>query len=116
MKTCQTCGSPIVRRKGQSQAQYAARKFCKATCFRHGPRPVKRYRFVTRDKRTALEHRWVMEQHLGRRLRANEHVHHVNGIKTDNRLENLQIVTPSEHTAMHNPVLCRWSKRSGKPC
>ena len=38
-----------------------------------------------------LQHRWVMEQHLGRRLWPDESVHHRNGQRSDNRLENLEL-------------------------
>jgi hypothetical protein len=48
------------------------------------------------------QHRHVMELHLGRKLDPNEDVHHINGIKTDNRIENLQIVDHAKHSTLTN--------------
>ena len=48
-----------------------------------------------------LEYRLVAEVKIGRRLLENEIVHHINGDVTDNRGENIEVMTQSEHAKLH---------------
>lgn len=48
-----------------------------------------------------LEHRHIMEKYIGRPLNPDEHIHHKNFDKLDNRIENLEIVTRRIHQTAH---------------
>lgn len=78
-------------------------KYCSQKCYiRVGERFLELgYWVVRKDGRKIKEHRWVMEQHIGRNLTDEEIVHHRNHDKLDNRVENLQLTTRQEHMTLH---------------
>lgn len=57
--------------------------------------------YTTGDNAGRLEHVVIMEGIIGRKILSHECVHHINHIKTDNRRENLQLMTKSEHSRLH---------------
>jgi hypothetical protein len=85
--------SRIVYGRGYCQMHYArvVRHGEPGAAERQNAGPGSGYRVVTVGGQPMLEHRWVMEQHLGRPLWPDENVHHKNGHRADNRLENLEL-------------------------
>lgn len=123
-KTCQFCGKrfkifPAHAREGRG-------KYCSRKCL--GQRPKKpedhpRWKGGRRVNSNGyvyirvgvhqeiLEHRHVIQEYLGRKLRRDEHVHHKNGVKTDNRLENLEVMLAGDHNRHHKTGKYRGPNR-----
>lgn len=112
---CAQCGL-------EAREKETGQKFCSRAC-KHaastGVELVKGTRYVRPDgyvavkvgvRRYELEHRMVAERLLGRKLMSAEHVHHVNGVKADNRPENLRVMSNDEHQRLHDWSLVKSTR------
>ena len=62
---------------------------------------MSRYKKIRTSEGLIDEHRLIMEKYLGRKLLSNEIVHHKDGDKSNNDLENLEVMSRSEHSRSH---------------
>jgi hypothetical protein len=66
------------------------------------------YRYAYYQNKRILEHRFVWQQHHGRVLHPFENIHHINGIRHDNRIENLELWTKAQPCGQRPEDLVKW--------
>lgn len=116
-KPCVVCGKMMVKSASQAYLQtcsmecQAARRTKRPLERLHNGKPARKdskgYVMVYEPehpnksfKGWQYEHRLVVEKALGRYLASDEHIHHINGTKDDNRLENLQVMDALDHARL----------------
>jgi len=120
MPECIDCGKTLARRRNKRciVCAIAARKAGKCGNWKGGKYRTnqgyiykKAHGHPNTDRNNyVFEHRLVMEKHLGRYLTKKEMVHHINGKKDDNRLENLKLFQNQQEHADHHWIEMRSKK------
>jgi hypothetical protein len=104
--SCEYCGKVLTLNPWEirQRSKTITRKHCNQQCGQRakGINPITtRYRQLKVNGKKIGEHRWVMENHLGRKLIAGEYVHHIDHDKTNNDISNLMVVNPKQHGLEH---------------
>src|ERR1035437_7181431 len=76
----------------------------------------KGYRVLSISGKYILEHVYIMEKHLNRKLLKHEIVHHKDGNRLNNTLDNLEVMTRSAHSKLHNTGKVRTKEMRKEMC
>ena len=98
------CGFAVVPHKGESHWKFRKGR---STCNGYETIRIPEHPFANK-RGYVFEHRLVVEKHIGRYLKPDEKVHHINGNRTDNRIENLIIMTHKDHLRLHANKTAKW--------
>lgn len=101
-KPCERCGGLFG--SSLSPVQFDRSKYCSMTCSsRRGINgTTSKYHLLKRGGKIIGEHRYIVQERIGRPLLPTEHVHHINEVKADNSPTNLEgPLTPAEHGKRH---------------
>ena len=101
---CAGCGQTRTRKrikwkKNGYTVGFDANDYCSRACGKRRSGHVRAkdgYVTVKIGLKNMMEHRLIMEHHLGRSLASHENVHHKNGLRSDNRIENLELWTTKQ--------------------
>jgi hypothetical protein len=103
-KTCPVCNQMF---KPRLHTQVWCSKKCHGVVMRGLTRKIDKDGYIlvvdpNNPLRYIREHRLVMQQYLGRILTVVEVIHHINGIRDDNRIENLVVTVSPLHASLHH--------------
>lgn len=121
VKQCEQCGVDVRR----SRSQYRNHTFCSQKCRENNRAATSKPQITSSgyvkvyvgrsfpgadSKGHILVHRKVMQERLGRTLLPEENVHHINGVKDDNRPENLELWSTSQPSGQRVSEKIAWAK------
>lgn len=86
-----------------------SRRGDKSPSWKGGYKNKKGYVVITENGISKFQHRIVMEQKLGRNLFVDENVHHKNGVRNDNRIENLELWSTSQPSGQRVEDKTKWA-------